>query len=160
MYINSISSASSNKEHNLQLKNKTVKNLSNKIASEEVNAKTEKSISLQEKRALEFLTQNHMLYDLNLALVICQLHNFKVIYTYFIKKNLFRNFLSSFLKAGMLFLYEKNGMYQRILQYHMENNEYMNILDTCKRFGTQESTLWIQALQYFSKREEVILQKI
>ena len=59
------------------------------------------------------------------------------------------------LKAGMLFLYEKNGMYQRILQYHMDNNEYMNILDTCKRYGTQDPNLWIQALQYFSKREEV-----
>ena len=55
----------------------------------------------------------------------------------------------------MLFLYEKNGMYQRILQYHMDNNEYMNILDTCKRYGTQDPNLWIQALQYFSKREEV-----
>ena len=58
-------------------------------------------------------------------------------------------------KAGMLYLYEKNGMYQRILQYHMDNNEYANILDTCKRYGTQDSNLWIQALQYFSKREEV-----
>lgn len=55
----------------------------------------------------------------------------------------------------MLYLYEKNGMYQRILQYHMDNNEYASILDTCKRYGTQEPNLWIQALQYFSKREEV-----
>jgi vacuolar protein sorting-associated protein 11 len=57
-------------------------------------------------------------------------------------------------KAGMLFLYEKNGMHQRILQFHMDNNDYFNILDTCKRHGTQEPNLWIQALQYFSKREE------
>jgi vacuolar protein sorting-associated protein 11 len=54
----------------------------------------------------------------------------------------------------MLFLYEKNGMYQRILQNHMDNGDYINILDTCKRYGTQEPSLWIQALQYFSKREE------
>ena len=54
----------------------------------------------------------------------------------------------------MLYLYEKNGMYQRILQFHMDNNDYVSILDTCKRYGTQDSNLWIQALQYFSKREE------
>ncbi len=57
-------------------------------------------------------------------------------------------------KAGMLYLYEKNAMYQRILQNHMENNDYISILDTCKRYGTQDTNLWIQSLQYFSKREE------
>ena len=54
----------------------------------------------------------------------------------------------------MLYLYEKNNMYQRILQFHMDSNDYTNILDTCKRYGNQDSNLWIQALQYFSKREE------
>ena len=53
-----------------------------------------------------------------------------------------------------MFLYEKNGMHQRILQYHIENNDYVNILDTCKRNGQNDPNLWIQALQYFSKREE------
>lgn len=76
---------------------------------------------------------NSSSYDMSLALVICQLHQFK---------------------AGILYLYEKNGMYQRILQYHMDHNDYINILDTCKRYGTQDSNLWIQSLKYFSKREE------
>jgi hypothetical protein len=89
--------------------------------------------SLKEKKALEFLTSNYSLYDTNLALGICQLHNFK---------------------PGLLFLYEKNGMYLRILQFYMETNDYINILDTCKRYGTHDSNLWIQALQYFSKKEE------
>lgn len=89
--------------------------------------------SLKEKKALEFLTSNYTLYDTNLALSICQLHNFK---------------------PGLLFLYEKNGMYLRILQFYMETNDYINILDTCKRYGTHDSNLWIQALQYFSKKEE------
>jgi hypothetical protein len=89
--------------------------------------------SLKEKKALEFLTSNYSNYDTNLALSICQLHNFK---------------------PGLLFLYEKNGMYLRILQFYMETNDYINILDTCKRYGTHDSNLWIQALQYFSKKEE------
>ena len=72
LYINSISSEPS------QFKNKSPKVFSDKTGTEELTVKSEKTISLQEKRALEFLTQNHMLYDLNLALVICQLHNFRV----------------------------------------------------------------------------------
>ena len=54
----------------------------------------------------------------------------------------------------MLFLYEKAGMYQKILQFYMDNNDYVNTIDTCKRYGTQESSLWVQALNYFSKKEE------
>ena len=61
LYINSFSNESSNQASNFQQKNKSTKI--------EVS-KTEKAISLQEKRALEFLTQNHSLFDMNLALVI------------------------------------------------------------------------------------------
>lgn len=73
LYINSFSSEPSNKDANSLLKNKNLK-----IAKDEFAPKSDKIISLQEKRALEFLTQNHMLYDMNLALGICQLHNFRV----------------------------------------------------------------------------------
>ncbi len=90
-------------------------------------------ISVNEKRALEFLANNQSAYDINLALIVCQLHNFK---------------------AGLLFLYEKKGMHERILQYHVDNNDHLNIMETCKRFGQTEPNLWIQALHYFSKREE------
>lgn len=45
-------------------------------------------------------------------------------------------------------------MHQKILQFYMDQNDYPLILDTCKRYGTQDTSLWIQALQYFSKREE------
>jgi hypothetical protein len=38
---------------------------------------SEKVLSLQERKALEFLSTSTS-YDMNLALVICQLHNFKV----------------------------------------------------------------------------------
>jgi hypothetical protein len=44
----------------------------------------EKTLSFQEKKALEFLTSSSS-YDMNIALVICQLHNFKVNY-YLCKK--------------------------------------------------------------------------
>ncbi|RNA18522.1 vacuolar sorting-associated 11 -like protein [Brachionus plicatilis] len=90
------------------------------------------SLSIQEKYALEFLMSNDTSYDMSLALTLCQLHQFK---------------------AGLLYLYEKNAMYQRILQYHMDNNDHISILDTCKRYGIHDPNLWIQSLQYFSKRD-------
>lgn len=90
------------------------------------------ALSIYEKRALDFLITNGSSYDMSLALSLCQFHQFK---------------------AGMLYLYEKNAMYPRILQYHMDHNDYINILDTCKRYGTQDPNLWIQSLQYFSKRD-------
>ncbi len=73
LYINSFSNESSNRDANSLSKSKSLK-----TTKEEFSPKSEKIISFQEKRALEFLTQNHMLYDMNLALGICQLHNFRV----------------------------------------------------------------------------------
>lgn len=93
----------------------------------------DKPMSIHEKKALEFLASNLAAYDMNLALAVCQLNNFK---------------------AGLLFLYEKNAMYQRILQYYMDHNDYPNILETCKKHGIKDMSLWILSLQYFSKREE------
>lgn len=46
-------------------------------------------------------------------------------------------------------------MYQRILQYHMDNKDYDMILNTCKKHYTKDFNLWIHALQYFSKWEDV-----
>lgn len=103
-----------------------------KSPSQVAAKKQEESLSPYEKKALEFLASNIQSYDMNLALVICQLNNFK---------------------SGMLFLYEKNAMYQRILHYFIEQGDYKNILDTCKKYGHQDPNLWIQSLQYFSKLE-------
>lgn len=104
-----------------------------KSPSQVAGKKPEESLSPYEKKALEFLASNIQSYDMNLALVICQLNNFK---------------------SGMLFLYEKNAMYQRILHYYMDQKNYFHILETCKRYGHQDPNLWIQSLQYFSKLEE------
>ena len=90
-------------------------------------------VAAEEKRALDFLRSKEAAYDTNLALTVCQLHNFQ---------------------SGMLLLFEKNGMHQRILQYHMDKSDYARVLDTCVRYGAQDANLWVQALHYFSKKEE------
>jgi hypothetical protein len=53
-------------------------------------------------------------YNENHVLVLAQMHNFK---------------------AGVIFLYERANMYNEILEYHMERNEYQDILFACKRHG-------------------------
>jgi hypothetical protein len=71
LYINGISDG---KKKNQGETNKSPK------SAEETASKTSKALSLPEKRALEFLTQNYSLYEMNSALAVCQLHNFRVIF--------------------------------------------------------------------------------
>ncbi|XP_048417987.1 vacuolar protein sorting-associated protein 11 homolog isoform X2 [Stegostoma tigrinum] len=67
------------------------------------------------------------------ALVLCQMHNFK---------------------DGVLYLYEQGRLYQQIMHYHMQNDEYAKVIETCERYGEQEVCLWEQALGYFARKEE------
>ena len=61
------------------------------VKDDNVSSLILKVVSIKEKRALEFLVSNYGNYDINLALVICQLNNFKV------KFNLIRSRINSFL---------------------------------------------------------------
>ena len=36
----------------------------------------------------------------------------------------------------------------------MDQNNYSEIISTCKKFFRQDSNLWIQTLQYFSKKDD------
>ncbi|KAI5629231.1 vacuolar protein sorting-associated protein 11-like, partial [Silurus asotus] len=90
----------------------------------------EKKSSLQEA-ALLLLTTENTVFDK--ALVLCQMHNFK---------------------EGVLYLYEKGKLYQQIMHYHMQNEEYSKVVEACKRYGDQEVCLWEQALGYFARKEE------
>uniref|UniRef100_A0A4W3J9W8 Vacuolar protein sorting-associated protein 11 homolog n=1 Tax=Callorhinchus milii TaxID=7868 RepID=A0A4W3J9W8_CALMI len=70
---------------------------------------------------------------LDKALVLCQMHNFK---------------------DGVLYLYEQGRLYQQIMHYHMQNEAFAKVLDTCEQYGEQEPCLWEQALGYFARKEE------
>ncbi|XP_071804394.1 vacuolar protein sorting-associated protein 11 homolog [Asterias amurensis] len=91
------------------------------------------------RRAMDLLQTSDDHCDIDQALVLCQMHNFK---------------------KGILFLYEKSKLYQQILHYHMENNEYDQVIDCCKRYGTQDPNLWVQTLSYFARKEENCKQYI
>uniref|UniRef100_A0A3P8YJ81 Vacuolar protein sorting-associated protein 11 homolog n=1 Tax=Esox lucius TaxID=8010 RepID=A0A3P8YJ81_ESOLU len=81
--------------------------------------------------ALSLLRSDNTVFDK--ALVLCQMHNFK---------------------EGVLYLYEKGKLYQQIMHYHMQNEEYSKVVEACKRYGDQEVCLWEQALGYFARKEE------
>ncbi|KAG9482527.1 hypothetical protein GDO78_011285 [Eleutherodactylus coqui] len=67
------------------------------------------------------------------ALVLCQMHNFQ---------------------KGVLYLYEQGKLFQQIMHYHMQNDQYQEVIEACKLYGEQESCLWEQALSYFARKEE------
>ncbi|XP_052796081.1 vacuolar protein sorting-associated protein 11 homolog [Mya arenaria] len=88
----------------------------------------------KQKKTLELLRNPQANYDLDQALVLCQMNNFK---------------------EGILYLYEKARLYQQILRYHMDNDAYDLVIQTCNNFGNQDPSLWVQALSYFSKKENL-----
>ncbi|ESO93774.1 hypothetical protein LOTGIDRAFT_182193 [Lottia gigantea] len=96
--------------------------------------KTEKTSRLaREKKTLELLKNPEARYNIDQALILCQMNNFK---------------------AGILYLYEKAHLYQQIIRYHMEQCEYGLVIKGCEKFGAQDPNLWIQALSYFARKED------
>eukprot|EP01062_Namystynia_karyoxenos_P035007 TRINITY_DN25649_c0_g1_i1.p1 TRINITY_DN25649_c0_g1~~TRINITY_DN25649_c0_g1_i1.p1 ORF type:complete len:1048 (+),score=476.22 TRINITY_DN25649_c0_g1_i1:93-3236(+) len=83
-------------------------------------------------------------YDREHALVLVQTHNFR---------------------DGILYLYEKLDLYQDILQYHMRQNDYDEVIATCERFGEKDHNMWVQVLLFFVQMHEtqdvtIELQKV
>ncbi|XP_065898178.1 vacuolar protein sorting-associated protein 11 homolog [Dysidea avara] len=99
----------------------------------------------REAKTLELLKSKSAKYDIDHALVLAQMHNFK---------------------AGILYLYEKAKLFQQILHYHMEHKDYNSVMDTCRRHGMRDPHLWVQALSYFgsqpaaNKKIEEVLKHI
>ncbi|XP_066929796.1 vacuolar protein sorting-associated protein 11 homolog [Clytia hemisphaerica] len=89
--------------------------------------------AVEENKALSLLTNAQAKYDLDHAMVLSQMHNFK---------------------RGILFLYEKAKSYQLILRYHMDHEDYDAIIEDCKNYGVKDASLWSQALAYFASKEE------
>ena len=76
-------------------------------------------------------------YDVDLALVLCQMHKFR---------------------DGLLFLYEKMKLYKEVLACYMKGGDYQGLISTCKRLGDAgrggDSSLWNDVLSYFGERGE------
>lgn len=44
--------------------------------------------------------------------------------------------------------------FQQIMHYHMQHEQYRQVIAVCERHGEQEPSLWEQALSYFARKEE------
>ena len=44
--------------------------------------------------------------------------------------------------------------FQQIMHYHMQHEQYRQVITVCERHGEQEPSLWEQALSYFARKEE------
>ncbi|XP_067935416.1 vacuolar protein sorting-associated protein 11 homolog isoform X2 [Watersipora subatra] len=85
----------------------------------------------QEVKTMALLSDSNR-YAKDQALVLCQMYHFD---------------------AGILFLYEQGRLYQQILRYHMEKNDYDQVISTCKKWGEIDSHLWVVSLAYFAEKE-------
>jgi len=87
------------------------------------------------EKALTLLKDHQGGYNEGHALVLCQIQDFKL---------------------GILYLYEKMELFNEILQYHMDNDEYTLIIKACKKYGDKDSkgyNLWVKALSYFANKD-------
>lgn len=78
--------------------------------------------------------ENAPWYDVDLALVLCQMHKFR---------------------DGLLFLYEKMKLYKEVLAVYMKDHDYQGLISTCKRLGESarggDPSLWNDVLSYFGE---------
>ncbi|XP_044522310.1 vacuolar protein sorting-associated protein 11 homolog isoform X2 [Gracilinanus agilis] len=96
----------------------------------------EKDSQVKEKlhgEALSLLKSGHFSSVFDKALVLCQMHDFQ---------------------DGVLYLYEQGKLFQQIMHYHMQHEQYRQVIAVCERHGEQEPCLWEQALSYFARKEE------
>jgi len=113
------------------------------MPSKGIESNAKEQVSTNEKRtemrkkALDLLYNNQ--YDVNHALVLCKMHQFR---------------------DGLLYLYKKLSLFEEIIQYHMDHNEYGEIIFACKEHGGSDSNLWILALKYFVSKQETCQKEI
>lgn len=78
-----------------------------------------------EKRLLDALKTYDDIYDKNHLLVLCRLFNFW---------------------PGILWIYEEERLYHLVVRYYLKNQDYNSLLQCCKRLGSLQPSLWLQAL--------------
>eukprot|EP01090_Pellita_catalonica_P014863 TRINITY_DN3886_c0_g1_i1.p1 TRINITY_DN3886_c0_g1~~TRINITY_DN3886_c0_g1_i1.p1 ORF type:complete len:756 (+),score=131.66 TRINITY_DN3886_c0_g1_i1:334-2268(+) len=111
-------------------------NAAEKEEQEENDIRSTLSRETQKERwdkAERLLKDPRAKFDEDHALLLAKTHNFS---------------------PGLLYLYEKLGLYYEIVQYHMEHNEYPHVVQACKKFWRQEPDLWVQALSYFAEQQD------
>lgn len=81
--------------------------------------------------------QENPQYDVDLAIILCEMNNFK---------------------EGLLFLYEKLKLYKEVIACYMQTHDHEGLISCCKKLGDSgkggDSTLWADLLKYFGELGE------
>jgi hypothetical protein len=54
-------------------------------------------------------------------------------------------------KEGQLFLYDKKGMWDMVVQHYKDTGNTRGMIDECTRRGDREPGLWLQVLHFFTE---------
>ncbi|KAI8055580.1 uncharacterized protein B0P05DRAFT_479330 [Gilbertella persicaria] len=87
------------------------------------------------QKALSLLHDESVQYDTNQALVLCQLKQFD---------------------EGIVYLYEKTGMYTDILRHWMDKGHTDRVIEGVRKYGPKDPSLYPMVLTYFSSSSEVM----
>lgn len=81
--------------------------------------------------------QDQPLYDIDLAIILCEMNSFK---------------------EGMLYLYEKMKLYKEVIACYMQAQDHVGLIACCKRLGDSgkggDAALWADLLKYFGELGE------
>ncbi|XP_062520596.1 vacuolar protein sorting-associated protein 11 homolog [Corticium candelabrum] len=129
-------------EHMVQFQpvnSKLVYNTLLELYLQHVSEETAVERQRREDKAMDLLRSPDADFDIDHALVLAQMHDFR---------------------AGVLYLYERARLYHQILQHHMEHDDYHQVIETCNSHGQKDPNLWVQALSYFAGKEDDCREQI
>lgn len=79
----------------------------------------------------------HPLYDVDLAIILCEMNSFK---------------------EGLLYLYEKMKLYKEVIACYMQSHDHDGLIACCKKLGDSgkggDPSLWADLLKYFGELGE------
>ena len=93
-------------------------------------------LGAKEKTILDLLKdpENEKKYDKSHMLILFKMYNFD---------------------QGIVYICEKMQLREELLHFYMKKRDMGKIIELCKKHGENESNLWIQALKYFIKQENI-----
>lgn len=114
-----------------------------KLPSEHKDMNTDKDRQERHQKGLVLLKsawpsdQEQPLYDVDLAIILCEMNAFK---------------------EGLLYLYEKLKLFKEVIACYMRSHDHEGLIACCKRLGDSDNggdpTLWADLLKYFGELGE------
>ncbi|KAK7310771.1 hypothetical protein RJT34_08486 [Clitoria ternatea] len=115
---------------------------SNGAIADHKNSEQEKDRLARREKGLHLLKSawppetEHPLYDVDLAIILCEMNAFK---------------------DGLLYLYEKMKLYKEVIACYMQAHDHEGLIACCKRLGDfkgGDPSLWADVLKYFGELGE------